>query len=140
LTTKRTSILNQIKTTLEGVSGMGAVEVNRATPVDIETIAFPCVFVYSGSETRLTDNRSVIGYENWEWQILMEVWGQDQDMEALLGLIHAAMFADEGIGGFAVTSYRTGVDMYVLDPDRARSAMLLSYSVIYRHVRGDMSN
>ena len=135
---KRTDILDQLKVTLQSVTGMSEVLVNRTTPVDIETVGFPCAFVYSGNEIRLTDNRSVIGYENWEWQILIEVWGKDQDMEAFLALIHAALFADEGISGHAVTSYRTGVDMLVIDPEQSLEAMLIQYAVIYRHTRGVM--
>ena len=135
---KRTDILAHLKTTLEGVSGIEEVQINRTIPVDIETAVFPCVFLYSGIETRLMDNRAVIGYENWEWTVLIEVWGKDEDMEALLKLVHDALFADEQIGGHAVTSYRTGVDMLVLDPDRHMEAMLIQYTIIYRHTRGAM--
>ena len=87
---------------------------------------------------RLTDGRSVIGYENWEWTVLIEVWGKEQDMEALLKLVHDALFANEQISGHAVTSYRTGVDMLVLDPDRHMEAMLIQYTIVYRHTRGSM--
>lgn len=136
--TTRENILAQIKTTLEAVVGMTEVQVNRTIPVDIETVGFPCAFVYSGKETRLTDDRAVIGKENWEWEILIEVWGRDEDMEALLGLVHTAMYNDYSIGGHAEYSYRTGVDMLTIDPERSLEAMLLTYSVIYRHTKGVM--
>jgi len=135
---KRADILAHLKTTLEGVSGMEEVQVNRTIPVDVETAVFPCAFIYSGPEMRLTDGRSVIGYENWEWTVLIEVWGKEQDMEALLKLVHDALFANEQISGHAVTSYRTGVDMLVLDSDRHMEAMLIQYTILYRHTRGAM--
>jgi hypothetical protein len=134
---KRQDILDYIKETLEGVSGMANVEVNRSIPVDIETVDFPSAFVYSGPVMRLiNDNRSVIGYENWEWTILIEVWGKDQDMEALLALVHAALFAKEQMGGLAASSYIVGVDMMTIDVDRHMESMLIQYTVVYRHARG----
>lgn len=133
---KRADILDKIKTTVLGVAGMAEVSVNRTIPVDVETVGFPCAFVYSGPSTRLTDSRAVIGYENYDWSIFIEVWGKDQDMEALLALVHAALFADEQMGGLAATSYIIGVDMLTIDVDRHMESMLIQYSVIYRHPRG----
>ncbi len=132
--TTRQNILAQIKTTLEGVESITEVQVNKTTPVDIETIGFPCAFIYSGGETR--QQNGPITYETWEWEIQIELWARDSDMETLLGVVHAAMFADEKIGGYADTSYRTGVDMYVIDPLQSLEAALITYLVRYKHVRG----
>lgn len=134
----RTSILSKIETVLQGVDGINEVIVDKVTPVSLETVVLPCAFVYSGSEIRLTDDRSVIGYENWEWDILIEVWARDSVMETLLSSIHSAMFANELMGGYASTSYRTGVDLFVIDPEQSLQSMLITYKVIYRHVSGSM--
>ena len=135
--TKRQQILVKIKTILEGVSSIKAVEINKTSMIDLETIAFPCVFIYSDAETKLGDDRAVIGYENWEWILNLEIWSDERnDQEVLLGQIHTAMASDHTLGGLAVTSGRVGSNLYVLDPTRALSSMVLDYSVLYRHKNG----
>lgn len=134
----RTSILSQIETVLQGVSDIKEVIINQVTPVSMETVALPCAFIYSGPEIRLSDDRSVIGYENWEWNVLIEIWARDSEMENLLSSIHSAMFANELMGGYAATSYRTGVDLFVIEPEQSLQSMLITYAIIYRHVRGVM--
>lgn len=138
MSTTRENILDRIKTDLTAVTGVNYVTLLQPSPVDLETIAMPAIFIYTGPETRLSDNRAVIGYENWQWEVILEVWARDTDMEALLGLIHAAMFADEELGNYAVISYRTGVDMQIVDPEQSLQVMVISYEVIYRHVKGVM--
>jgi hypothetical protein len=131
-------ILSGIKTILEGVSSIKKVEVNRSSPVDIESVPFPCAFIYSGNETKITEGEySVIGYENWEWIINVEVWyGEGDDGEELLESIHKAMYTDHSIGGNAVTSSRIRSEMFLLDPVRIINSMIIDYSVIYRHKNG----
>ncbi len=137
MSTKRTDILNYIKTILEGVSDLQEVFVNKSTIVDIETVKMPCAFVFSGPESRLVDpHYSVIGYETWDWNVGLEVWAQDTDMEALLGSIHEKMHSGEQMNGKAVTSFRTGVNMMVIDPTQSLEVMAIDYSIIYRHVKG----
>lgn len=136
--TKRQSILNRIKTILEGVSSIKKVDINKSSPVDIETTPFPCAFVYSGKDAKIIEGEyAVIGYENWDWLVNIEIWyGESDTQETLLGEVHTAMYADHSIGGYAVTSNRTGSEIYVLDPERAVNAMILDYQVIFRHKNG----
>jgi len=137
--TTRANILTTIKTILEGVSALQEVQVNKNTLIDMETVKMPCAFVYSGVERRIVEpNYSVIGYETWDWSIAIEVWAQDSDMEVLLGAIHEKMHSGETMSGYAVTSFRTGADIYVIDPTQAMEAMLIDYSIIYRHIKGGM--
>jgi len=138
VTTTRVNILNTIKQDLSSVTGVNYVTILQPSPVDLDTIPLPAIFIYTGAETKLFDNRAVIGYENWQWEVIMEVWARDTDMEALLGSIHTAMFNDEELGNYAVTSYRTGVDMQVIDPEQSLQVMVITYEIIYRHVNGVM--
>lgn len=137
MTTKREQILAQIKTTLQTVTSLQSVEINKTSMVDIETIAFPCAFIFSDQETKIEDDRSVIMYENWEWLINIEVWSDERnDQEVLLGAIHTAMAADHQIGGLAVESDRIGSSLFVLDPTRSISSMVIDYRVVFRHRNG----
>ena len=72
--TLRQTILSKIGEVLEGVSGVEKVEIERSTPVDIDTIPFATCFVYSGPEERATDDRSTIGFETFDWTVVIEVW------------------------------------------------------------------
>ena len=137
MSTKRQQILAYIKTILERVPSIKAVEINKTSVVDIETIAFPCAFIFSDRETKIGDDRGVIGYENWEWMINIEVWSDERnDQETLLGEIHAAMAADYTFGGLVPTSDRVSSSLFVLDPTRAISSMVMDYNVLYRHRNG----
>lgn len=137
MTTTRQNILAHIKSILETVTSIEYVEVNKMSVVDIETVPFPCAFIFSDRETKIGDDRAVIGKENWEWLINIELWTDERtDPEVLLGAVHAAMVGDYTLGGHAVTSDRISSTMYVLNPERAITATVLDYSVIYRHTKG----
>lgn len=137
MSTKRQQILDQIKVILQTVSALKSIEINKTSVVDIETIAFPCAFIFSDRETKIGDDRSVIGYENFEWLVNIEVWSDERnDQETLLGEIHTVMAADHQINGLAVTSDRIGSNLFVLDPTRSISSMVLDYQIIFRHKNG----
>lgn len=135
---KRTSILNKIVEILTAITDLKHVENRKISPVDLETVALPCAFVFSGAEQKLNDDKAAIGYENWTWRIVIEVWVKDTDPEILLKQIHDAMWTNRNIGGFAVTSDRVGVDMLVVDVTQSIEAMLIDYDVLYRNVKGVM--
>jgi hypothetical protein len=134
----RKRILDRFQTLMNSVSGINYTEVNRMTVVDIGEVRFPSVFIYSGPENRLKDDRAAIGYENWEWRVYLEVWGESMDAEDMLKKIHETVFSDYTLGGNCFEAVRTGADMWVVDPARVLSAMLIEYTVMYRHVLGVM--
>ena len=136
--TARQEILAQIKTILEDVDDVNYVEIDRATPVDLDTVSLPAVFVYTSREVRCYDERAVIGYETWDWELVIEVWTQETDQEELLGKIHSAMFADNDLGDHAILNVRTGVSFYVLDVTKSIKSMVLTYYILYRHTLGVM--
>ena len=137
---KRSNILSNIKTTLEGIVAIKHVEIDKFDPVDLSTLPLPAAFVYSGKDTLSESNdrkdAPVIGMETWSWEIFIEIWAKEADMETLLSSIHTAMHSDYKRGGYAEYSVRTSVEMYVVDPTRAVRSMLLAYRVIYRHSLG----
>lgn len=134
--TLRQTILSKIGEVLEGVSGVEKVEIERSTPVDIDTIPFATCFVYSGPEERATDDRSTIGFETFDWTVVIEVWVRNDDCETLLGAIHKAMFNNYSFGGYALNSKRKAVTMELLDVSKELKAMVVQYSVLYRHLNG----
>lgn len=136
--TTRQNIFDTVEAILTGITSIKHIQVAKISPVDLDTCPFPAAFVYSGPEVRQMGDQAVIGYETWLWQLMIEVWARDTVMETLLQSIHTAMFADEDLSGYAVTSYRTGVDFLVVDPERSLQSMLVEYTILYRHVKGVM--
>jgi hypothetical protein len=142
--TTRQEILAEIQTTLENIVNSNGDRVfkfvgDTRSPINLETVPLPSVFFYSGRETRITDGiEAVIGKENWEWVITLEVWAQDNDMEILLEYIHEAMYANYRLGNHAEWSERMGVDFFTIDPAQQLQAMIIAYRAIYRHDLGNM--
>jgi hypothetical protein len=138
--TKRETVLTNIETILLSVTDLKSVGGDlHPSILDLETAVFPGAFVYGGNDNRLTDDRAVIGYENWEWENEIEVFVRGTDTrEDLLGKIHKAMYDDRDIGGAAVTSWRKGVQKFTIDPDNLFFAMMITYAVVYRHTSGTM--
>jgi hypothetical protein len=136
--TARKRILARLQWLMKTIDAIKYTEINRMTVLDIDNVVFPSVFIYSGPETRLKDDRAAIGYENWEWKVFLEVYGENLDLEDMLAKIHRVIFEDYRLDGNAVEAARAGVEMWVVDPDRVLSAMLIEYNVVYRHPLGVM--
>jgi len=59
-------------------------------------------------------------------------------MEDLLNDIHTTLFADERLGNYADKSFRTGVDLLFLDPERSLQDMIIEFEILYKHLKGVM--
>jgi hypothetical protein len=140
--TNRQKILGFIETSLLSLTSViKTVEKNRANPVDIDTTPMPSAFIYSGRESRHEGREAVIGYENWEWDIHIEVWARDTDMEVLLQTIHNTIFSLNKDSDFRVVCEeikRTSADVYTVDPDNSLQALLIDFWTFYRHKIGEM--
>lgn len=142
--TTRQEILAEIKSTLEDIVDGNGDKVFKSvgdtrSPIELETVPLPSAFFYSGRETRINEGvEAVIGKENWEWIVTLEIWAQDLDMEELLEYIHEAMYANNTLGNHAEWSERMGVDFFTIDPAQQLQAMVIAYRVIYRHDLGIM--
>lgn len=138
--TKRKEILNRLKEDMEDLGIFDSVLVRQPGLPDLEKVQFPCVFIYSGVENRLTDQRSVIGYETWEWRVNIEVWekGEEDQNEDILALIHKKLYDDSSLGGHCEYCERLGSDFWVLEPEHFWSSMIVPYTILYRHLNGVM--
>jgi len=142
--TTRQEILGEIKSTLENIVDSSDNQIfkfigDTQSPINLDTVPLPAIFYYSGREIRLeSDDRAVIGKENWEWYITLEVWAQNTDMEELLEDIHEALYSNYTLGRHAEWSERMGVDFVTIDPAEHLQAMVIPYRVIYRHNLGNM--
>ena len=139
--TKRQEILETIKTMIEeNFQDVQNVEIEHVTSVDLDTIGFPAVFIFAGEENRVESGGSV-DEETWDWDIMIEVWaeGNDVDMEEMLQGLHNAMGTDIRLGGFADYSFRRGTSpFFIVDPNKEVKGFGVAYGVRYHHALGVM--
>jgi hypothetical protein len=136
MSTKRQSILSNIKTTLQNITAIKTVLLSKLSISDLETYPYPICFIFSGGESKTWEN-GVLAYETWIWPVYIEVWALDTDMETYLGSIHNEMAKDETRGGYALKCERVGSSApWLVDPDDNLAGMLLEFQIMYRHVEG----
>lgn len=112
---------------------------NESVPVDIETQPLPIAFVFSGPEEKLMSGpNAVIGYENWNWRIAIEIWVNESDAEATLKTVHDAMWTSRSLNSLAVSSDRVGADIQPVEIENKIVCLLLDYDVLFRHTKGQM--
>lgn len=133
--TVRSDILAAFKAALEGVTALQAVEVGKYEPVDLGEIAFPSAYVFPERDF-LDESQQVIGFEVFDWTVVIEVWCKVADIETLHGSIVSAMGADNSLGGHALNCYRTDSEMFQVDPIRGIAVLQMGYKIKYRHPLG----
>lgn len=144
--TLRKQILDKSKSMLQAVTDdggsivFGDVFVSKVSPIDLETVSYPCAFVYSGPEKDLNVSGAPNTYESWDWIITIEVWARDEDMEDLLKYVHkkfAELYPTGMIGGLAIDVKRKSCSGTLsVDPTKSLAAIMMDFSVQYRHVFG----
>jgi hypothetical protein len=138
MSTTRQLILNQLEIVLKAVSSVKYVELERSIPIDLDTLPLPCVFVYSGKENRVKDERAVIGKETWDWEVSLEIW-TNGNVESIIGEIHSALWTNRSLGGYSVMTIRDSIEgIYVIDEDSDTKSIILNYIITYRHALGIM--
>jgi hypothetical protein len=117
------------------------VDVGKLSTPDLETAPTPAVWVFQGPEEYV--EKATLGFDTWNWSILIEVWARDAEMEHLLGLIHAEMGKNNADGGLicsttmgVVDVKRKSCELTLVDPTKSLEMMSIVYSVTYRNPYG----
>lgn len=135
--TTRQKILANIQTTIEGITRIKSVVVNRFSLPDFNIQPLPIAFIFSGDEKDVTKEIGVINCESWVWEVVILIWVMDEDHEDYVGLIHDAMGVDETRGGNALESKRvSGLGPYSADSEGSMVGVELIYQIQYRHQYG----
>jgi len=135
--TKRQSIINRLKTIVKQVKSLEVVETDKLSSIKLNSVPLPAAFIYGGNETRVENENAIIGYETWLWDVYIEVWTVfDVDVEDILKDVHTLVYNDYTLGGYAVIADRIGAEIFTVDPEKDIAGILISYRVLYRHVRG----
>lgn len=131
---RRSDILSNIHTTLEGVTGIGTVNTARLREIDIDTdVTLPAAFADFGDDRRA---EAGMGFEGFVVPVDVEVWVKDADRETFISRVHTAMMTDVTRGGYALNTTRNSCKMFFLDPGRSLTGFVLSFDILYRHPTG----
>lgn len=134
--TRRENILNDIKTRMATITGSPYVEINRVTPPDFNTDPFPLIFVYSSTQSRAVNTQDLNSKESWIWQVVIEAWAYDTNMEEFAGNIYAKWYEDLTLGGYAIDSKLVSFEIFDVEPSRRLFGVELTFEVYYRHEFG----
>lgn len=139
--TSRQKILARFETLLGSITGtykFSYIEVNKMTPVDIKKHSFPMGFIYSGGEQLDTDE---YGSEHKNWEITLEMWDKETDMEDLLPAVNTVIWADyltaneDPVSGsledLVSSMRRVDTDTYVIDPTKNINGLSITYRIVH---------
>ena len=132
--TKRELILTTVETQVNTVGTLNTVTIKRTLETDKETLALPAAFIYPGSSSRVND--APIGQEGFDWEVVVQCWAQETNMEQLLADIHAAVQADTTLGGLVEWIYITGTEIFYVDGDELLQGIQITFTTRYEHDEG----
>lgn len=139
---KRQDILDNIETTLNGITEINTVIMHQPYQVDIETIYLPSVSVWTLSESESALTGGLVGKETWDWVIGVEVWfyKDTTNEETLLKNVNDAMYVDPQRAGCAIDTQRIAIDHFEVYNDRDTNikGFSITFRVTYFHDRGVM--
>lgn len=131
--TIRKLILENIKTTIEGISSIKTVYLHEFDHAVLEKAALPVAFV-------APEDNDTIEYEDrwavWTMPVSIEVWGKGLDLEDYIGEIYQALLVDITRGGYAEQTKRLSGTILMLYDGLHTSVDGLSimFEITYRHL------
>lgn len=139
VTTVRELVIQNIVTTLQGISGIGTVDRNNINPLQFRQ--YPVALVIPDSDTVLQD----IGGENAPYgkstrdldvEILLWVRGTKEPervIEEFIGKVQAAMMADLDRGGKAISTREKQIENVYSDEATMERGARVFFAIKYRH-------
>ncbi len=135
--TTRQSILNHYELALLTLKTSGVLKnviVNKIDSRDLRDTKLPAAFIYSGSETRAGFE---YGKEYWDWDIVVQVWAKDEEMEELLSQVNKALWTRYRAERFVENFYKTDAALWVVDANKNLQGWNLIFKNFYRTEKGE---
>ena len=130
----RKDILASFEEDLNEITELQAVEVNNVAPADLDEKPFPCSFVFSGPSVKV--DRACIGFETWDWSVVVETWLEGEDVEDWIERLHRKLSEDYTRNGNSTESYLVDTDIITLNPTKELQSVVLIWRVRYSHKIG----
>lgn len=94
----------------------------------------PAAFVYAATEVRKDETSAT---EIWDFEVAVEVWAKENELEELLGLVHKKLYEDRRRGGMALKTERLDSSVFVIDPERSLGGILMTFLITYYNKLGN---
>lgn len=132
--TIRQLLLKNIGDTLAEISEIKTVQVQKFSPLELDTLPLPAAFVYAATEVRKDETSAT---EIWDFEVAVEVWAKEDELEQLLGLVHKKLYEDRRRGGMALKTERLDSSTFIVDPERSLGGILMTFLITYYNKLGD---
>ena len=109
------------------------VSVNNLDSRDVQDTKLPAIWVYSGNEKRADFK---YGHEYWDWDIIVQVWARNEDMEELLSLVNTAIYSRFVEHEFVEILYRSTSELFMVESDNELQGWSLIYKNFYLADKG----
>ena len=106
---------------------------NKLDSRDIRETKLPAAWIFSGAERR---GDFKYGQEWWDWDIIVQVWADNGDMEELLSLVNTAIYSRYVAEEFVEVLYRKSAELFIVDSDGEEQGWTLIYKNIYGTDKG----
>lgn len=140
MTTKREQILDQIKTTLAGTTGVST-RIYRSRVVPLSRGESPALVIEPVSDSSQA-NLSLPKLD-WSLQVRVAVIVRgdvpDEVADPIVESLHSKITADLTLGGYAIDVQPVGVDFALMDADQPAGVISCNYLVRYRTELNDLS-
>ena len=136
--TKRESILQAIKTILDGISGPTGVYRSRVTAFTrAESPALLLIFLQD------TPNHVALPIIDWTMRVRVSIIQRgdvpDSGADDLVQDVHSALVGDLTLGGLAMDLQPASVDLQLMEADQEAGIINLDFNVLYRTELADIS-
>ena len=131
--TTRQTILEHYKTAIDTIPAIKNIHLNKLDSRDIKETKLPAAWIFSGAERR---GDFKYGVEWWDWDIIVQVWARNEDMEELLSLVNSAIYTRYVNEEFVDVLYRKSAELFIVDSDGEEQGWTLIYKNVYGTDKG----
>lgn len=131
--TARQTILEHYETAIDTVPSIRNISLNKLDSRDIKETKLPAAWIFSGAERR---GDFKYGVEWWDWDIIVQVWARNEDMEELLSAVNTAIYTRYVDEEFVDILYRKSAELFIVDSDGEEQGWTLIYKNVYGTDKG----
>ena len=131
--TARQTILEHYETAIDTVPSIRNISLNKLDSRDIKATKLPAAWIFSGAERR---GDFKYGVEWWDWDIIVQVWARNEDMEELLSAVNTAIYTRYVDEEFVDILYRKSAELFIVDSDGEEQGWTLIYKNVYGTDKG----
>jgi hypothetical protein len=140
MTTRRENILDTIKTTLAGTTGVST-RIFRSRVTAVSRAETPCLLIEPVSDT--AEQTTSLATLNWTLVVRVSVIVRgdvpDEQADLTVQSLHSKMMSDTTVGGYAMDIIPTGVTFDMVEADQPAGVISCDFQIRYRTKNDDLT-